>query len=118
VRHVSPPEHPAFYCSSTLTLSVTRAAMAETGYCPSGRLFEAAACGTPVISDVWGGLEEFFEPGRDILVASTASDVQEALKFDREELRRVGKQARERVLAEHTADHRCTELLSLLEVTA
>ena len=118
VRHVPPPEHPAFYCSSALTLSVTRAAMAETGYCPSGRLFEAAACGTPVISDAWDGLEEFFEPGRDILVASSASDVQESLKYDREQLRQMGKRARERVLAEHTSEHRCTELLSLLEVTA
>jgi spore maturation protein CgeB len=118
VRHVPPPEHPGFYSSSTLTLNVTRSAMAEMGYCPSGRLFEAAACGTPVISDDWDGLEEFFEPGCEILVASRASDVEEALKLDPEVLRRMGNRARERVLAEHTAEHRSTELLSLLEVAA
>lgn len=118
VRHVPPPEHPAFYCSSDLTLSITRAAMAEMGYCPSGRLFEAAACGTPIVSDYWAGFEDFFEPGREILVVSSADDVQEALSLDREELRRIGAAARKRVLAEHTADRRGMELLSLLEVTA
>lgn len=118
VRHVPPPEHPAFYCSSRFTLSVTRAAMADMGYCPSGRLFEAAACGTPLISDYWQGLEEFFEPGREILIASSAEDVRQALEMDAHKVCRIGSAARRRVLAEHTADHRCTELLSLLEVTA
>lgn len=118
VRHLPPAEHPAFYCSSKLTLSVTRSAMAQMGYCPSGRLFEAAACATPVISDRWEGLEEFFEPGREILVASSADDVQHALLLDRDELRRIGKAARQRVLAEHTAEHRSMEFLSLFEVTA
>lgn len=118
VRHVPPPQHPAFYCSSDLTLSVTRAAMAEMGYCPSGRLFEAAACGTPIVSDYWEGLEDFFEPGREILVASTADEVQDALSLGKEELRRIGEAGRRRVLAEHTADHRGAELLSLLEVAA
>ena len=64
VHHVPPPFHPAFYCSSRLTLNVTRSAMAEMGYCPSGRLFEAAACQTPVVSDAWEGLDQFFAPGR------------------------------------------------------
>lgn len=118
VRHVPPPEHPAFYCSSDLTLSVTRAAMAEMGYCPSGRLFEAAACGTPIVSDYWPGLEDFFEPGREILVVSSAGEVQEALSLSTDQRRRIGEAARRRVLAEHTADHRGLELLSLLEVAA
>lgn len=118
VRHVPPLEHPAFYCSSKMTLSVTRAAMAEMGYCPSGRLFEAAACGTPVISDDWEGLDSFFEPGREILIASSAADVMEALSLSCEERERIGKAARERVLAEHTADHRSQQLISLLEGAA
>jgi spore maturation protein CgeB len=118
VRHLPPAEHPAFYCSSRLTLSVTRAAMVEMGYCPSGRLFEAAACETPVLSDSWHGLDEFFEPGREILVAATAAEVLEALSMPRDELRRIGSAARERVLAEHTADHRSQELIHLLEATA
>jgi spore maturation protein CgeB len=118
VRHLPPSEHPAFYCSSRLTLSVTRAAMVEMGYCPSGRLFEAAACETPLLSDSWDGLDEFFEPGREILVAATAAEVLEALSMPRDELRRIGSAARERVLAEHTADHRSQELIHLLEATA
>lgn len=118
VRHLPPPEHPAFYSSSKLTVSVTRAAMADMGFCPSGRLFEAAACGTPVISDQWEGLETFFEPGREILLASNADDVERALALDNEELKSIGNAARARVLAEHTADHRSLELLSLFEVTA
>jgi spore maturation protein CgeB len=118
VSHVPPPQHPAFYSSSKLTLSVTRAAMAEMGYCPSGRLFEAAACETPVLSDAWDGLEEFFEPGREILVASSASDVVEFLALSPEELRSIGCAARQRVLAEHTADHRSQQLLKLLEMAA
>jgi spore maturation protein CgeB len=92
--------------------------MAEMGYCPSGRLFEAAACGVPVISDYWEGLSDFFEPGREILVASTADEVKEALALDKRELAAVGNAARDRVLAEHTAERRGMQLLSLLEVAA
>ena len=62
VRHLPPAEHPAFYASARLTLNVTRQAMAAMGWCPSGRLFEAAACGVPILSDDWQGLEEFFTP--------------------------------------------------------
>jgi spore maturation protein CgeB len=115
VRHVPPPEHAAFYCSSKVTLNVTRAAMAGFGYCPSGRLFEAAACRTPLISDRWDGLEEFFEPGREILVASSADDVIEAMRLGSNELERIGQAARTRVLESHTAAHRGRELLRLLE---
>jgi spore maturation protein CgeB len=94
-------------------LNVTRSAMASFGYCPSGRLFEAAACATPVVSDSWDGLGEFFEPGREILVASSADDVVNAIGLDDEELRRIGRAARERVFSEHTADHRSREFLQL-----
>jgi spore maturation protein CgeB len=118
VRHVPPPCHPAFYSSSRMTLNVTRAAMANCGYAPSGRLFEAAACGTPVISDSWDGLEQFFEPRREILVARNAGDVIEALQMDAEDLRRIGARARERVLEEHTAEKRSRQLLQALEVYA
>ena len=92
--------------------------MAEMGYCPSGRLFEAAACETPLVSDWWDGLDQFFEPGREILIASTASEVLDALASSPEDLQRVAGAARERVMAEHTADHRCQELIHLLEVNA
>ena len=118
VHHVPPPQHPAFYCSSNLTLSVTRSAMAEMGYCPSGRLFEAAACRTPVVSDYWEGLEEFFVPEQEILIASQADDVVDALALGSDQLRSIANAARERVLDEHTAAHRARELVRLLEEVA
>lgn len=114
-RHVPPEEHSAFYCSSRLTLNITRAPMAEMGWCPSGRLFESAACAIPVLSDTWEGLADFFVPGEEILLASTAADVVAAMELDDAELRQIGRRARERVLADHTAAHRATELVALLE---
>ena len=116
--HLDPSEHPAFYAASRLTLSVTRQPMRDWGYTPSGRLFEAAACGTPVVSDSWEGLEKFFEPGKEILVASSTSDVINAVTFDPEKLRRVGRAARKRVLNAHTAQHRSREFVQLLEAAA
>jgi len=118
VEHVPPPEHPAFYSSSKATLNVTRSAMAGFGYCPSGRLFEAAACETPVVSDTWEGMEQFFEPGREILVASSARDVVNAIELGDQELRQIGRAARERVFRAHTADHRAGEFLELVETAA
>lgn len=115
IEHVPPPEHPAFYCASPLTLNITRGAMARVGHCPSGRLFEAAACGVPVLSDAWDGLEQFFEPGREILVARTTGEALAALDRPREDLARIGARARDRVLGEHTAEHRARELVELLD---
>lgn len=115
-RHVAPAEHPAFFCSSRLTLNVTRRDMASFGWCPSGRLFEAAACGAAVISDRWEGLEAFFEPGREILVADDIDDVLAALA--RRDLAQISEAARRRTLAEHTSDRRAAELLRMLDETA
>src|SRR5690606_10461611 len=113
-----PSEHPAFFSSSRLTLNVTRHAMAEMGWCPSGRLFEAAACGAPIVSDVWPGLESFFEPGREILLARDAKDVLAALDLSDAELTRIARAARERTLAEHTSDCRADELLGILSTAS
>jgi spore maturation protein CgeB len=115
VRHLPPAEHPAFYCSSRLALNVTRAPMAEMGHCPSGRLFEAAACGAAVLSDSWPGLEDFFEPGSEILVASSTQDVLAALEIGDEQLRQIRRAARERVLSDHTAERRALQLVAALE---
>jgi spore maturation protein CgeB len=118
VKHLPPAEHAAFYCSSPLTLNVTRSPMAAMGYCPSGRLFEAAACGTPVLSDSWDGLETFFAPGEEILVARTTDEAVDALSRSPAELSRIGRAARERALADHTADRRALELIGILEAEA
>lgn len=116
--HVSPPDHPAFYGSSALTLNVTRRAMADSGYCPSGRLFEAAACGVPLLTDWWPGLDRFFTPGEEILVARDTDDAVAAIESDRAVLARVAQRARERTLDEHTADHRVLELERALDEAA
>lgn len=115
VNHVPPSEHPAFYCSSRLTLNVTRGAMASVGCCPSGRLFEAACCGAPVLTDYWPGLETFFDPGLEILPVSTTDEVLNALHLSDAELRHIAHAARERTLAHHTAAARVLEFESLLE---
>ncbi|WP_460450747.1 CgeB family protein [Alsobacter sp. SYSU BS001988] len=115
VRHLPPAEHPAFYASSRLTLNVTRRAMAEMGWCPSGRLFEAAACGAALLSDSWEGLDSFFEPGREILIARSTEDALAAIDRPSGEIAAIGRRARERVLAEHTSAHRARDLLAALE---
>jgi len=115
LRHLPPGEHPAFFSSSRLTLNITRRDMAEMGWCPSGRLFEAAACGTPVVSDNWEGLDTFFDPGGEILIANTSEDVIAALNCPDAELSRIAAAARERVLDQHTSIHRAREFVRLLE---
>ena len=114
--HQPPPMHPAFYSASNLTLNVTRGPMAALGYCPSGRLFEAAACGTPVLTDWWTGLDHFFEPGSEILVARNTSDAVAALDLDGEALRHIGLRARERALAHHSAQARAAELVQIVRM--
>jgi spore maturation protein CgeB len=105
----------AFYCSSRLSLNVTRTSLAEVGYCPSSRLFEAAACGVPIVSDDWDGLDYFFEPGAEILVARTTGHVLDALAMPPESLERIARAGRERALAMHTADRRAIDLENILD---
>ncbi len=116
--HLAPADHAAFYCSSRLTLNITRQAMLRTGYAPSVRLFEAASCGVPLISDDWPGLDELFVPGREILLASTPADVHAALDLTDAELQAIGAAARERALAEHSCEVRAAELVAACERAA
>ena len=110
-EHLGPAEHRAFYNAQRAALNVTRADMIEAGYSPSVRLFEAAACGTPVVSDTWPGLETLFAPDKEILLARSAAETLSHLASLREERRAaIGAAARARVLAEHTAAHRAESL--------
>ena len=111
IEHLPPAEHAAFYAASRYTLNVTRADMIAAGWSPSVRLFEAAACGTPIISDRWEGLDRLFAPGAEIILADGAGDVVAALATDAEA---IGRAARTRVLAAHTAAHRAAELENYL----
>ena len=118
LEHVPPAEHAAFYSASRYTLNITRTDMVEAGWSPSVRLFEAAACLTPVISDVWPGLESLFAPEEEIVLAETCSAVLTALAGgDAEREARAGR-ARERVLTAHTAGHRAEQLQQLLATAA
>ena len=117
VRHLPPPEHPAFYCSSKLTLNITRKAMADFGFCPSGRLFEASACGVPILSDWFEGLDAFFEPGSEVLVCRSTQDAIDAIQTPAGELAEIARRGRERTLACHTSDIRARELEEILSAS-
>lgn len=111
IEHLPPAEHREFYNRQRWTLNITRADMIRAGYSPSVRLFEAAACGTPIISDHWDGLDTFFRFGSEIVVSGSPADTLRALReVPEEERRAIGERARERVLKEHTAAHRAAEL--------
>lgn len=111
IDHVPPAEHAAFYAASRFTLNVTRADMIRAGWSPSVRLFEAAACATPVISDIWDGIDDVLLPGREILLARDTDEVAAILTdWDAPRAAALGQAARTRVLAAHTAAHRAAEL--------
>jgi spore maturation protein CgeB len=114
-EHVAPAEHAAFYAAQRFTLNVTRADMRRAGWSPSVRLFEAAACAVPVISDRWPGLDRIFSDGDEILIADSAADVLRFLReADADARTAIGARARERVLREHTAERRVDQLEELV----
>jgi spore maturation protein CgeB len=89
--------------------------MADYGYCPSGRLFEAAACGCPVLSDTWDGLEKFYVPGEEILIARTPEDSVAAMELSDAEIKRIAGAARDRTMAEHTSEKRAIDFEDAVE---
>ena len=117
IMHLNPRHHAQLYSSSRITLNVTRREMVLAGYSPSVRLFEAAACGAAIASDNWPGLETFFTPGREVLLATGSDDIVRYLRnYDDAELRRIGRAARERVLASHTSEVRAQEFERAVEI--
>jgi spore maturation protein CgeB len=115
-EHLPPDAHRGYYNSQRFTLSVTRADMVAQGYSPSVRLFEAAACAVPIITDPWTGMAEFFTPESELLVANTTEEVLHFLRdLDPAQARRIGERARERVLRMHTAAHRAMTLESYVK---
>jgi spore maturation protein CgeB len=112
-HHLPPAEHRAFYNAQRWTLNITRDDMKAAGWSPSVRLFEAAACATPIVSDRWEGLETLLAPGREIVLADSAAEVLAVLQgMGEDERRRMGERARQRILAQHTAAHRAAELVA------
>jgi spore maturation protein CgeB len=115
--HVAPPQHPTFYSSSRFTLNLTRHDMVVAGFSPSVRLFEAAACGAAILSDGWDGLDEFLTPGTEILLPHDEYEVASVLRgMPQDESERIGRAARERILEQHTADHRAKEFESIVAI--
>jgi len=115
LEHVAPDQHRAFYSSQRATLNVTRSDMVAAGYSPSVRLFEAAACGVPIVSDRWPGIESFFVPGEEILLAGTSEEVISHLwSLTPERRQQLAERARARVLSEHTAARRARQLEQLV----
>jgi len=111
LSHLSPSRHRAFHNSQRFTLNITRTGAIASSFSPRVRLFEAAACGTPIISDYWPGVETFFKPDEEILISHSSDEtlvyLEEISELDR---RRIGYRARERVLSTHTTRHRAAEL--------
>jgi spore maturation protein CgeB len=118
IHHLGPARHPAFYSSAAWQLNATRADMVAAGWSPSVRLFEAAACGAAMISDRWPGIEAFFSPGREILLPESTEEVADIIARTHDDDRRaIGLAARERILAEHTAQRRAGDLETALRVS-
>jgi len=116
IEHLPPARHAAFYNAQRFTLNVTRSDMKRMGWSPSVRLFEAAACGTPIISDIWRGLTELFPEGEAILLGSEPDDVVDILTRLPENRRRaIGHSARSRVVRWHSGRARARQLVRTLE---
>ncbi len=115
IEHLPPIEHPAFYAASRFTLNTTRADMVAAGYSPSIRLFEAASCAVPIISDIWEGLDKLFAPGREIVLAKNADEVMAALNLPEEAAQAIGRAAHARLMTEHTPGHRAQTLETELQ---
>jgi spore maturation protein CgeB len=116
MEHLPPSRHAWFYGRQRYTLNVTRTDMRRAGWSPSVRLFEAAACGAPIISDRWPGIEDVLTPGEHVLIADRSDDVIACLENQSDsERRRIARAARERVLEAHSGLKRADELLRLLD---
>jgi spore maturation protein CgeB len=115
VGHVYTRDHNAFNCTPLAVLNINRDSMARYGFSPPTRVFEAAGAAACLITDAWEGIEAFLEPGREVLVAHSGSEVVEHLdRLDRQSAVRIGQAAYRRVLAEHTYTHRAALLEAVI----
>jgi spore maturation protein CgeB len=115
--HVSTNDHNALNSTPLAVLNVSRESMAANGFSPATRVFEAAGAGACLITDAWDGIEQFLEPGVEVLVARDGAEVAALLRdLDRDRARAVGRAARRRVLAEHTYAHRAQQVEEILAV--
>lgn len=114
--HVYTRHHNAFNCSARMVLNINRGSMARFGHSPATRIFEAAGAGACLITDAWEGIEEFLEPGREILVAHTGEDVAAYLgAVSEKQARAIGAAAARRVISQHTYAHRAAQVDAILQ---
>lgn len=116
IGHVYTKDHNALNCSPKAVLNISRDSMAKYGFSPATRVFEAAGAGACLITDYWVGINYFFEPGKEILVAESGDEVKDILlSLTEDKAAQIGKAALKRVLAEHTYTHRAAELDKILQ---
>lgn len=116
VGHVYTKDHNAFNCTPQAVLNISRDSMARYGYSPATRVFEAAGAGACLLTDEWKGIDQFLEPGREVLVAASGQEVEEHLDaLTPERARRIGIAARKRILAQHTYAQRAEQVERILE---
>jgi spore maturation protein CgeB len=119
IGHVPTADHNAFNATPSAVLNVSRASMAENGFSPATRVFEAAGAGACLITDAWEGIELFLEPGEEVLVARDGRDVTELLRdLTPARAKRIGERALGRVVSEHTYAHRAAEVDRILRSRA
>jgi spore maturation protein CgeB len=117
--HVYTRDHNAFNCSPTAVLNVTRESMVRYGFSPATRVFEAAGAAACLITDAWTGIEMFFEPGNEILVASNGNEVSDYVRsLTPEVARKIGAAAYKRALADHTYTQRAAQIDAVLEMSS
>ncbi|MCW3091583.1 MAG: hypothetical protein JWP81_2652 [Ferruginibacter sp.] len=115
IGHVFTKDHNALNCSPKAVLNISRDSMAKYGFSPATRVFEAAGAGACIITDYWEGIDSFFEPGKEILVANSGDAVKEILvSLTKEKAAEIGKAALQKVLTKHTYTHRAAELDKIL----
>jgi spore maturation protein CgeB len=115
VGHIGTGDHNAFFCSGLATLNINRDSMARYGFSPSTRVFEAAGAGACLITDAWDGIEQFLEPGKEVLVASDGEEVAELVaQLEPDDAREIATAARARILAHHTYERRARQVDALL----
>ena len=116
IGHVGTADHNALNCSALAVLNVTRQSMADNGWSPPTRVFEAAGAGACLVTDAWEGIEDFLEPGREVLVASSGAEVAEHVRdLDGRRAAAIGAAARARVLAEHTYARRAEQVEAIMD---
>jgi spore maturation protein CgeB len=112
--HVYTHQHNAFNSTPLAVLNVARDSMADVGFSPATRVFEAAGAAACLITDAWEGIEQFLKPDEEVLVARDGQDVAEHVAaLTPERARAIGEAALRRVLAEHTYAHRGAEVDAL-----